>query len=168
MLDIEQKLKVFLSSAPSNVHVIQTLEIIHPQLPQSYHFWTEPYSGNTKDELGNSRQMRGVNFRVELNGSMGHLDQQMLINLDLTDSIDEFREAMDGVSLFSSIPVYVNYREYLSDNLDVPQSIAKMQVESVSFTLQSASFVVVSKRLNVTRTGETYNPKDIPMLRSFL
>ncbi|MNY71298.1 hypothetical protein D3C86_2096100 [compost metagenome] len=60
------------------------------------------------------------------------------------------------------------YREYLSDDLANAQTTAVLQVESVAYKIGAATLSAVSPRFNVTRTGETYTPRDIPMLRSFL
>jgi len=60
------------------------------------------------------------------------------------------------------------YREYLSDDLQGPQAVAVLQIESITYMLGAAGISAVSPRLNITRTGELYVPRDIPMLRGFL
>ena len=46
-LDLEARLRAVLASAPQTVHPVQTLEISHSAMSQTYHLWREPYAGTT-------------------------------------------------------------------------------------------------------------------------
>jgi hypothetical protein len=64
--------------------------------------------------------------------------------------------------------IRVVYREFLSDDLTAAQATAVLQAESISYSIGAAHISAVSPRLNMSRTGELYAPKEIPMLRGFL
>lgn len=162
-LDLESRLKAFLSSAPQTIWTIQTLEISHSALSKVYHLWREPYEG-----VAGGAAMQMVNFEVKLAGSEGHLDQKFEIRLGLVDIEDEFREQMDRVPVDTTEKIRIVYREFLSDDLTTAQATATLQAESITYEVGAASISAVSPRLNVTRTGQLYSPKEIPMLRGFL
>lgn len=166
-LDLETRLKTFFASAPQNVHPIQTLEISHSAMTQTYHLWREPYAGTTT-VAGVVKTMQPANIEIKLAGSPGHLDQKFDIRLGLVDSMDEFREQLDHIPVSTLEKIKIIYREFLSDDLTAPQATATLQAESVSYVKGAASISAVSPRLNITRTGELYAPKEIPMLRGFL
>lgn len=167
-LDLEARLRRFCASAPQRIRSIQTLQISHPAMSKVYHLWREPYAGQTTLESGTVVAMQGANFEIQLAGTPGHLDQQFQINLDTTDIEDEFREQLDRVPVDTEERVQIVYREYLSDDLTSPQAVARLQAESISYRLGGASISAASPRLNITRTGELYAPRAIPMLRGFL
>jgi hypothetical protein len=161
-VDLEQRLRVFYASAPQNVHPIRTLEISHSAM-STWHLWREPYVG-----VAGGFTMTPANIEITLAGSPGNLDQVYDIRLGLVDDMDIFREQMDLVPLYTAEKARVVYREYLSDDLVNHQGMATLQVESVSWVKGGAQIKAVSPRLNITRTGELYVPKVIPMLRGFL
>ena len=162
-LDLAANLKTFFASAPQTKHAIQTLQISHSAMSQVWHLWREPYVGTAG---GNT--MQPANIDIKPAGSPGHLDQKFDISLDLVDAADTFRSEMDSIPLDTLEKITVVYREYLSDDLDTAQASATLQVESVSYVKGAANISAVSPRLNITRTGELYTPRDVPMLRGFL
>jgi hypothetical protein len=166
-LDLEARLRVFLASAPSAVRRIPTLEITHSAMSKTYYLWHEPYAGEITTEDG-VRAVEPVHFEIALAGSEAHLDQSFEIRLSTVDIEDEFREQMDLVPLDTQERIRCVYREYLSDDLTDVLARAVLQVETVSFQIGAATISAVSPRLNSTRTGESYNPRDIPMLRGFI
>lgn len=161
-LDLETALKTFFASAPQTIHPVQTLQISHSAMT-TWHLWREPYAGTAG---GNT--MLPANIEIKLAGSPGHLDQRFDIRLGLVDAMDLFREQLDLIPLDTLEKIVIVYREYLSDDLDNAQATATLQVESVSWAKGAAAISAVSPRLNITRTGELYTPKDVPMLRGFL
>lgn len=162
-LDLEARLRTFLASAPQTVHPIQTLQISHSAMSQVWHLWREPYVGTAGGNV-----MQPCNIEIKLAGSPGHLDQKFDIRLDLTDIEDPFRAEMDRIPVATLEKIAVVYREYLSDDLINAQAAATLQVESISYAKGAANLSAVSPRYNITRTGELYAPRDIPMLRGFL
>ena len=162
-LDLETALRTFLASAPQTVHAIQTLQISHSAMSQVWHLWREPYAGTA-----GGFTMLPANIEIKLAGSAGHLDQKFDIRLGLVDIEDTFRAELDRIPVNTLEKIAVVYREYLSNDLVNAQATATLQVESVSYVKGAANLSAVSPRLNITRTGELYAPKDIPMLRGFL
>lgn len=165
-LDLENRLKVFLASAPQTLHPIQTLEISHSSMT-TWNLWREPYAGTTT-VAGVVKTMTPANIEIKLAGSAGHLDQKFDIRLGLVDAMDLFREQLDLIPVATLEKIRIIYREFLSDDLTTPQATAALQAESMSYSVGAANISAVSPRLNMTRTGEGYNPRDIPMLRGFL
>lgn len=167
-LDIETRLRVFLASAPRTVRRVETLEISHPDMSQTFYLWRQPFSGTITTETG-TRTVQPLNFKTKLAGSEANLDQNFEISLDTTDVEDTFREQMDLIPLATQDRVTCIYREYLSDDLtDIVAGPAVLQVEDVSYEVGAATLHAVSPRFNTTRTGEIYAPRDVPMLRGFL
>jgi len=162
-LDLEAALKVFLASAPQTVHPIFTLEISHSAMTQTFHLWREPYVGTAG---GNT--MQPCNIDIKLAGSPGHLDQKFDIRLSTVDIDDVLREQLDLIPVDTLEKIAIIYHEFLSDDLTTVQATATLQAESISYQIGAASISAVSPRWNMTRTGELYAPKDIPMLRGFL
>lgn len=167
MLDLQSRLRLVLASAPQNIWQIETLQISHSAMTQTYHLWREPYPGTTYAG-GPALTMRPCNMEIKKAGSEGHLDQKFDIRLDLTDSNDEFREQLDRIPVDTAEKIQIIFRVYLSDDLTDPQATAILQAESVSYAIGAANISAVSPRLNISRTGETYDFKSTPMLRGFL
>jgi len=166
-LDLEARLRTFLASAPQTIHPVQTLEISHSAMSQVFHLWREPYAGTTSVG-GVARSMQPCNIEIKLAGSQGHLDQKFDIRLGLVDIEDVFREQLDRIPVTTAEKIVVIYREFLSDDLAAPQATVRLQAESISYVQRAASISAVSPRFNITRTGELYTPRDVPMLRGFL
>lgn len=166
-LDIEQKLKVFLASSPQRIYSVQTLEISHSAMTNVFYFWREPYLGTITTEDG-EKIVVPINLEIKLAGSENNLDQKFNILIDLTDINDSFREQLDLIPLTTEEKIKIVYREYLSDDLTEVMAQCNLQAESVSFTIGAANISAVQPRLSMTRTGESYSTKVIPMLRGFL
>ena len=166
-LDLETRLRTFLASAPQTAHAVQTLEISHSAMTQTFHLWREPYAGTTSVG-GVAHAMESVNFEVKLAGSEGHLDQKFTIAISTVDTDNILRDELDRIPVTTAEKIVIIYREFLSDDLAAPEATARLQAESISFVKGAANITAVAPRLNVTRTGELYTPKDIPMLRGFL
>lgn len=166
-LDLEQRLRTFLASAPQNVHPIQTLEISHSAMSRTFHLWREPYAGTTTAD-GIAKTMTPANIKINLAGSEGHLDQKFTIAIDTVDPENTLRNELDRIPVATLEKIVIIYREFLSDDLTAPQATARLQAESISYVKGAANITAVSPRLNVTRTGESYVPREIPMLRGFL
>lgn len=167
-LDLDAKIKTFLASAPQNKRQIQVIRISHSQMSKVYHLWREPYAGTVTTSDDGVVSVEAANIEIKLAGSDGTLDQKFNILLDTTDITDDFRDELDNIDIDTSEKVQVIYYEYLSDDLTDELARAVLQVETVSYTLGSATLNAVTPRLNVTRTGEIYTQRDVPMLRGFL
>lgn len=167
-LSLEDRLRVFLASAPRNIRRIETIEISHSAMTQTFYLWREPYEGEITTEDG-VRTVQPLNMEIKLAGDEGHLDQSFEIRIDTTDVEDEFREQMDLIPLDTLEKIRCVYREYLSDDLtEMVAGPAVLQVESISYQIGAALISAVTPKYSITRTGENYVPRDVPMLRSFI
>jgi hypothetical protein len=166
-LDLSQRLKVFLASAPQSIWTIQTFQFSHSAMSQVFNLWREPYVGVTFDG-GLSMTMSPCNIEMSLAGSPVNLDQVFNIKLGLVDINDTFRQQMKLIPLTTTEKVQVVYREYLSDDLTTPQASVTLQMESISYQIGAANITAVSPRLSMLRTGELYTTRDVPMLRGLL
>ena len=166
-LDLESRMRTFLASAPQNIWPIQTIEISHSAMSKTFHLWREPYAGTTYVG-GVAHAMDPCNIEIKLAGSEGNLDQKFDLRLGLVDIEDAFRDELDRIPLTTQERIRIVYREFLSDDLTEPQATAVLQAESISYEKGAANISAVSPRLNISRTGEVYSPRDIPMLRGFL
>lgn len=167
-IDIDSRLRTFFASAPQTKYVVPVLQISHSALTKTYYLWREAKTGTATLENGQTVQLEAANFSVDLAGTPAHLDQEFNFNLSTADMDDQFREELDLIPLETEEKIVLIYREYLSDDMTYPNAVVALQVESLSYKLGAATIAAVSPRLNVSRTGELYNPKDIPMLRGFL
>lgn len=168
MFSQEERMKIFWASSPQNVRPIPTIEISHSHLPSTYRYWTEPYIGTVKNESVSDITMNPANMTVSLANSQDNLDQNYNIAIDLTDAQDILREALDIIPVNTKEQIVLTYREYLSDTLAVIQSSVSLIVQNISYSQEGAKFKCVTPRMNLTSSGESYNPFDIPMLRGFL
>jgi hypothetical protein len=168
MLDLEDQLKRFCASSPQNLHSIKTIEVSHSQLPQTYYFCADMKSLPIRLEDRSNVDTRPVNMDVKLSGSEGNLDQKYTINLDLTGSYDEFRDALDAVDITGQEKIVTVYREYLSNNLRSIVSRVKLQAQSINFDEEKATVAAITKRLSIAGTGQNYDLRTVPMLRSFV
>ncbi|MBP8285394.1 MAG: hypothetical protein KAX57_00990 [Rhodoferax sp.] len=162
-LDQAAALKTFFASAPQTKYVIATLQLSHSAMSKTWRLWREPYVGTAGGQT-----MQPANIDIAMAGSPGHLDQKFDIRIGLVDIEDTFRAEMDRIPINTTEKIVIVIREYLSDNLSTAVTEGTLQVESISYAKGAASISAVSPRLNITRTGELYSPRDIPMLRGFL
>ncbi|MDP9891225.1 hypothetical protein J2W32_000322 [Variovorax boronicumulans] len=167
MQDLETRLRIWLSSAPQHTHAIQTIELSHSAMSKVWRLWREPYAGEITTEDG-VVEVLPVNLDITLAGSEGNLDQKFDVAIDTVEINDLFRRELDRIPVGTTERLRAVYREYLSDDLTESQTTAVLQGESVSYRLGEATISAVSPRLNVTRTGETYTTRDVPMLRAYL
>lgn len=167
-LDLEERLKIFLASAPQTAHEILTCEISHSQMTKTYYLWREPYAGQITLEDETVVNVEPLNLEISLAGTEGHLDQRYEISLCTVDVEDEFREQLDRIDLDTDEKIVAVVRSYLSDDLTIPQAVARLQVENIVYAKGAAKLSAVSPRLNVTRTGVLYAYRDLPMLRGFI
>ncbi|MFS2047571.1 hypothetical protein ACEN9J_03185 [Variovorax sp. Varisp41] len=167
MNDLEEQLRIWLASVPPTKHAISTIELSHSAMSKVWRLWREPYIGAITTEVG-VVEVIPVNLQIKLAGSEANLDQKFDITMDTTDVADTFREEMDRIPIDTTEKIRAVYREYLSDDLTEAQMTAVLQVESIAYTIGAATISAVSPRLNVTRTGEIYSTRDVPMLRGFV
>lgn len=168
-LSLDTRLRTFLASAPRTVHMVETVELSHSAMSKTYYLWREPYPGAITDENGNVRAVEPVNLVIKLAGDEGNLDQNYEIRLSTVDIEDELREQLDRIPLDTLEKIRCVYRAYLSDDLtDIVTGPVALSVESITCVIGAVSISACYPRYNSTRTGESYVPRDVPMLRGFL
>lgn len=167
-LDTEARLRRFLASAETAEHEVPTLEIGHSAMSRTRYLWREPYAGTFTDENGNVRTAEPVNMAIKRAGSDGTLDQNFDILIDCTDIEDEIRAELDAIPLDTAERISCTFRCYLSGDLTAVLERAALHVESATLNRGVLMLAAEFPRLNVTRTGEIYAPRDVPMLRGFL
>ena len=167
-LDIATRLKTFFASAPQTKYVFPVLSISHSAMTKTWHLWREAKTGTLTTETGFVIHPEAANFSANLAGTPANLDQEFSFTLSTVDIDDTFRAELDRIPIDTPEKIMLVYREYLSDDLTYPTTVATLQVESLSYERGAATISAVSPRLNITRTGELYTPREIPMLRGFL
>lgn len=167
-LDIDTRLKTFFASAPQTKYKFPVLQISHSAMTKIWYLWREAVTGTLQTETGATIHPVAANFSEKLAGTPAHLDQEFSFTISTVDIEDQFRAELDRIPVDTQERIVLVFREYLSDDLTYPTTVANLQVESLSFERGAATISAVSPRLNVTRTGELYTPKEIPMLRGFL
>lgn len=167
-LDIDARLRIFFASSPQNRYRFPVLEIRHSAMGKVWYLWREARTGTLQTETGATIHPEAANFSEKLAGTPAHLDQEFSFTINTVDIDDEFRAQLDLIPIDTQEKIVLVYREYLSDDLTFPTIVAPLQVESLSYERGAATISAVSPRLNITRTGELYTPRDIPMLRGFL
>jgi len=167
-IDIEQRLREFLASAPQTKYMIEVISISHSALTKTYHLWKEQTDGAVVDEYSNTLIVQSTNLNVALAGSPDNLDQKFNISIDTTDPENILRKELDRIALDTTEKIILTYRVYLSDDLTEPQAVQRLQVESITYTRGVAALSAIAPKLNVTRTGELYTFSRFPMLRGFL
>lgn len=165
---MEARLREFYASAPQTRYAVEVLELSHPDMTRAYVLWAEGAPGEVTNEAAEVLAVEPARFEIEPAGSEAHLDQVYEIALETADPEDTFRTEMDRIPLQTRELVRCVYRVYMSDALDELQGSAVLQVEEVAWKAGAARLRAVSPRFNVTRTGELYVPREIPMLRNFL
>ena len=168
MLSQADRLKIFWASSPQNVRPIPTFEFYHPDFYGSYYYWTEPYVGQVLSESSILLSMAPANINIKFADSDNDLDQNYTFLIDLTDSQDVFRSAMNSVAINSKNEIVIKYREYLSNDLNTIQTSVNLIVSKVSYNQEGAQITACTPRYNLTSSGLIYTPFQIPMLRSFL
>lgn len=167
-IDIETRLRIFFASAPQNKRVIPVIQIQHSEILVPVIIWKEALPGQIVLENGQSVAVESANFTEQLAGTPAHLDQEFTFTISTVGIEQRFRDILDAIPIDTEEKISLTYREYLSDDLTIPQAVARLQVEGLSYQEGAATISAVSPRLNITRTGELYAPRDVPMLRGFL
>lgn len=168
-LDIGSRLRTFWASAPQRAYAVETLEVSHSAMTKVYRFWHEREPGLITLESGEEVATTPMNFEVRRAGSGANLDQVYDVLLDTVDVgvKNGFRMEMRRVPLYSTEFVRIVLRGYLSDDLTDVLERGVLQMESINYKLGVARLRAISPRLNLSRTGELYVSREIPMLRSF-
>jgi hypothetical protein len=166
-LDTATALRIQMASAPQATREITVFSFAHSLMTRTWHVWREPYVGEVTLETEAVVEVLPVNVVAELAGTPANLDRVYRIAMGTVDIEDEFRREMDLIPYDDDERVQVDLRLYLSDDLADVQAHARLQLESCIYQRGNAGLIAASPRLNLTRTGEIYSVREVPMLRGF-
>jgi hypothetical protein len=155
----------------SNVVQLELVEVTHPNFTQAFRIVRNARDGITVDL---SPTELGVPFmyypaQVEQLGARDDLDSAIRMDLgDLGEVIPDEIDAVMEAGGFMTKPA-VRYFTFQSDQLTQPLfGPVHLEVPSISFNEQGASFEARAPSLNSTKTGERLTLDRIPMQRGFL
>ncbi len=160
----------FLNSRSSVVQ-LELVELSHPNFTQPYRIVRNAADGITVDLSPSEEAVPFVYYpaRVEPMGSRDDLDSG--VRMDLGDVGEVVPDEIDAVALaggFMTKPT-VRYWTFRSDQLGSPMfGPIHLEVPSISFNGEGASFEARAPSLNSTKTGERLTLDRIPMQRGFL
>jgi len=160
------KLREMLISFPKGQYRIETLEIYHPLMSQTYYLTREPFGITATLENGDSVNFIGTSILMELAQTKEDLDQNFKFSLpDLNNTIDD---ELDRIPYDDQTPILVTYRQYISTDLSYPAIKYVLNVTGVSQSKGTCTLSCGVSQLNWRRTGITYNLQDFPMLRAIV
>lgn len=162
-------LDYFLDSR-SDVILYELLEIRHPNFTQSYFIVRNNRDGLTVTlEDSTTQTFDYYPLQIQDQGDSADLDNGFQINLgDLGQVLPIELDAVTTADGMATKPVVI-YRAYRSDDLTAPTiGPIDLEVTSLSFAREGASFVASAPYVNQNKTGESYNLTRFYMLRGFL
>lgn len=144
---LEAAFKEALATAPSDVAVLDTIEISHPDSPEVYYL-----AANTEDldltlETAAVETFSAAAFRLSLPETSDGAIQNMTLSLDNTD-----RRIIDFINIVkeSTTPVECRYRPYLSNDLTQPQMDPPLLLHITDITIGLLEIVATATFLNLT------------------
>jgi hypothetical protein len=115
---LSEAIKEAYASAPSNVAVLETLEISHPSIGGTIYIVKNREDLTLTLEDDTEQLFEGVGFRMALPASGDNGVQELTITIDNVDRrISDFLNTAKDYQT----PVVVKYRPYLSNDLTTPQ-----------------------------------------------
>ena len=160
----------FLRGDPTVVRP-QLIEVTHPAFRRAYRYVQNAARGVTvTHEDGEIHAYRYSPISIKKSKSDDSLDQSITITVGdlgefLPDDMDRLRASEDH----RNVKPTLNYREYLSDNLDSPiLTIEELMVTDHQPHIDGGMFVCKAKEMNLTKTGMSYTLEDFLTLRDFL
>jgi hypothetical protein len=161
----------FFLNSKSSVVQLELIEVSHPNFTQVYRKVRnsiQPVTVKLED---------GVTFatfdyyplQITSLGASTDLDAGFRINLgDLGEVLPQELDAVEVANGFLTKPTLL-YRTYRSDDLTQPLfGPLKLEITSIAFKPEGATFDAKAPSLNNSRTGEVYELERFPMLRGFL
>ena len=159
----------WLSGAPDDARLI-LIEASHPAWSKTYRIVKNHADGITvQHEAGLSYFYEYVPITTQIGTSSNDLDYQITIGIgDLGETFPKEMDAIRASLMYSKVKPTVNYREYNLSDLTKPQlSILNLKITDSEDQKEGAVFICQAERMNLTKSGETYNLDDFPTLRGF-
>ena len=170
MLEADAEVWQFLLNRRGSVGVYETLSLSHPNFSRTFHLlhrWRKAPPLTLED--GQTTDFMFVPMRLVPMGASGDLDYGVQVTLgDLGQIIPDEIDRVKALGGMATRPQVV-FRTWRTDDTLAPLSvIGSLEAVEISRNEQGASFQAVAPRLNLVRTGETYNVERFDMLRGFL
>lgn len=158
----------FLNSA-SNVVLLETIEISHPNMSKVYRVVRNNCEGMTAiTENSESVAFEYYPLMIKRKSSREDLDQGIEITFgDLGEVLPSEIDLIAQAGSFSTKPSLI-YRIYRSDDLTAPLDVIRLEITSIGFKAEGAVISADSPSLNVNKTGEIYSFDRFPPLRGVL
>lgn len=161
----------FFLGSRAGIVQLELLEIDHQAFSQTYRIVRNAKAGVTVDL---SAEETGISFeylpvQVQRSGSSGDLDSS--IRFDIGDVGTIVPDEIDAVAADGSFQIKpsLRYWSFRSDNLASPIfGPLTMEIPTISFSEEGASFSAAAPSLNSAKTGERYTLDRFPMQRGFL
>jgi hypothetical protein len=160
----------FFLNSKRNVIAFETLEISHPNFSQTFYLVRNkrPTLSATLEGDEDPTVFQFVPMRLRLPEKSRPLDQSIEIQLgDLGEILPAEIDAVKAADAMQTRPL-LKYRAFRSDDLSAPmRGPITLAIHDVTRNREGAVIVARANRLNVNRTGETYDPERFDMLRAY-
>lgn len=158
------ELKALLVAYPRGEYSIDTLQISHPLISQSYFLTREPEGITAILETSVSQVFVGTQINLQLNSTKDDLDQNFQFTFpDLDNVLDD---EMARIPYDNQTPIAVTYRQYVSTNLTEPAIVYELEVIDISQKKGAFTMSCGVSQLNWRQTGIIYSFDQFPMLRA--
>lgn len=160
----------FFLGSSSKVVQLETLELSHPDLTQTYWIVRNARLGITaRLETTVSQAFDYYPVIIRSLGQRDDLDQGYNITIaDVGKTLPLELDAIEAADGFTTKPV-LKYRTYRSDRLTEPLfGPVVMEVKKVTLNRQGSTLQARAPQLNSSKTGELYRLDRFPMLRGTL
>lgn len=159
----------FFFTSKTNVVELELIELSHPSFSQTFYIVSNAVAGITVTlETGAVQAFTYYPLKITPTGASTDLDQTMKVMLgDVGEVLPQQLDLVKKANTVGTKPACI-YRTYRSDSLGAPLfGPIVFRVQNVAFTKQGATLDISAPRLNLNKTGESYNLDRFPSLRAF-
>lgn len=148
---------------------LELLEISHPSFTKTYRIVRNARKGITATIDGVPHAFEYYPLRIRQLGSGDDMDQSIGVDLgDLGDILPTEIDAVFADDAATTKPM-LRYWAFRSDDLTIPLlGPVVLEITTLAFKREGASFEAHAPYLNRNRTGEVYSLTRFPMLRGTL
>ncbi len=164
-MSAQDDFKVLLHNYPSGVRSIETLEISHVNLSQTYYLTTDrvAFQAYLEDTI-TQVTYQPANIDIALNSTKLDLDQTF--SFSIADPLNVLDDELDNLDYADEVDVI--YRVYVSTDLSEPAVFFRLKLVEVSQANKTFTVVCTVSQFNNRQTGEKYSYDRFPMLRALL
>lgn len=160
----------FLNSRSSIVQ-LELVEMTHPDFTQPYRIVRNARKGITVDLSDDELAVPFVYYPAKVESMGARDDLEAAIRVDIGDLGELIPGEIDAVTEAGGFMIKpaVRYWTFRSDQLTAPiYGPLHLEIPSISFSEEGASFEAKAPALNSTKTGERITLDRFPMQRGFL